>query len=372
VTFVASNFAQWSHAPEIIGRHFLPLSSNFCLLRRGPTKAQLAQKFADIKAIGLWKTAETVVNWPQSSKLLRFLGVWLICLTPKAAFSINWEQQSQRLLEISGTLLEGVPIGDPVVARFQLGLYLDASLLPKVNPTVGGKKEKVPAAPVHAVPTLGASGAFAISKTWKLTSGVSAGYLMPGAESLFGIKAKLSQWTAGGYFGVLGQFSRSFALTADLGVHLSNSTLKGGITSVEGNDEFHSKATILYFRPGFLMPNSGIWGNMLIGKKSTVSSLTIPEDNTKLETTDTLKDTFPFLLQGALGYTHKSTGLVAGAALLFVPARAYFPRVHLGWNYLIGDTEKASSGSKADTQKPASAAKSKKTPKKKRAKKVPK
>jgi hypothetical protein len=96
------------------------------------------------------------------------------------AFGVNWEQQSERLLQISGSILEGVPMGDPAISKYRLGLYADVSLLPKLNPTIGSKTEKVPSSPVHAVPSLLAGAAFDIASKWKLTSALKAGYLMPG------------------------------------------------------------------------------------------------------------------------------------------------------------------------------------------------
>ena len=285
------------------------------------------------------------------------------------AHAVNWEQQSERLLQISGALLEGVPIGDPPTAKWRLGIFADLSLLPKVNPTIGAKKEKVPSSPVHAVPSLFGSAAYEMSEKWKLTSNLQAGYLMPGLESLLGVKAKLSQWTAGGTIGVLGLVSKAFALQFDMGAHLSNSHLVGAITAPDAKDEFRSQATVLFVRPGLFLPESGIWTNLTLGTRSTESKLVIPSDQTTLNTKDNMKDAgLPFFFQPAIGYTHQDSGVVAGLGLMFIPARAYFPRIHLGWNYLI-DADNSVKKEIKETQSKADPTKKKK--KKKRKKRAP-
>jgi hypothetical protein len=272
---------------------------------------------------------------------------------------VNWEQQAERLERISATLLDGIPIPEPGTVKYGLGLKFDVSLLPKPNPKIGSKEEKVPSSPLHAVPTLKGYGLLDVSPRLRAGGFASAGYLAPGAEGLFGIKAKVSQYAAGAGGSLAYKWNPTLTLTTDVGLHATGGSVKGAITAPNAQDEFTFKTLVFYAAPGILLPSWGLWANLLLGSKSTEAELKIPSDETTLKTKDTLQDaSMPLIFQAALGWSHKATGVSAGLAYLVVPARLYMPRIHAGWIYPLGDVKEGPSpkaGSKA-TSKGAKAA----------------
>jgi hypothetical protein len=243
------------------------------------------------------------------------------------AFAVTtWENQAERLQKVSATLLDNVPVGDPVSAETAVELRFVISFLPKVNPTVGGKTEKVPSSPVHTIPTVQLNKMLITQKPVNVGLQVWAGYLMPGAESLFGIKAKLSQYA----FGAAADFSYALSsgeLFWNMGFQNTGATLKGEITSSHSDDTFKTQNLSFYAAPGYHMPSLGLWANFLVGLKSGTSEFDITSDATNYKFTDTLSDgSPPFLTQIAAGWRH-SSGLQVGAAELFVPKRLTMPRL---------------------------------------------
>jgi hypothetical protein len=253
------------------------------------------------------------------------------------AFAVNWEQQAERLQQISATLLDGLPVPEPAFSRYGVGIKLDTSFLPEPNTTVGSKKEKVPSSPVHTVPSIKGYAMHDISRKFRLGGNVYAGYLVPGLEGIMGVKAKLSQHAFGGQAGVMYLLNSNFGISADLGAHLTGGSLTGGITAVDAKDDFTFNTTILHFTSGIVMPKIGGWMNLLVGTRSSESELKIKSDKTDLKTKDTLADAdVPVLTQVAAGWTHIPTGASVGLAYLIVPARLYMPRMNLGFAYPIG------------------------------------
>jgi hypothetical protein len=286
------------------------------------------------------------------TKTSRSAIAWCAFILPlgvqHTAWAVNWEQQAERLLQISATLLDGVPIVEPGIAKFGLGLKLDTSFLPKPNTTIGSKSEKVPSSPVHAVPTVGGYGLFNVTRKIKLGANAYAGYLVPGVEGLVGVKAKLSQLAAGGGVSLQAAINPSISITTDAGVHYTSGTATGAITAPSAEDTFKFSTVLLWIAPGIYVPRFGLWSNMMFGTKATEAELNIPADKTDLKIKDSLKDSdsvqgapLPVWFQFTIGWRHRPTGISAALAYLVVPARVYMPRLHVGWTYAFSAPGKA-------------------------------
>ena len=266
-----------------------------------------------------------------------------------SAFAVTWEQQAERLLQVSATLLDAPPIGSPHAARFGLNITIDASFLPKPNPTIGAKKEKVPASPVHAVPTINLEKLISINKQFFISVGGSGGYLPAGGEKIVGVKAAATQFTYGANIGGVYLASKSLRSFLDLGYHFSSAKITGAITAPDAKDEFQAKSTIFYLRPGFYFPKANVWSSVMIGSKNTTAALDIPEDDTRVFTQDKLQDApLPAFFQFTVGYAHNSSGVNSALAYIFVPNRAYMPKIKVSWTY---DFQKPKSKSPSEKNK---------------------
>lgn len=253
-----------------------------------------------------------------------------ICFLTHTAYAVTWEEQAERLQLVSATLLDAVPFTNPVTSSFSLQIQLPLSVLPKVDPTVGGKSEKVPASPVHTVPTLKISAFVGRSNLFDLGVQLWGGYLLPGAEKIVGIKAALLELAAGGAI-VPSKNIGNVSIYIAFGGQLSQSELKGGITASDAHDEFTAKTTLLFVSPGFYSPATRTWGGLTIGQKTTESRFEIPADDTVFELTDTLSDSkFPYFIQANFGYNHPS-GVQVAIGELWVPNRLLIPRLLVGY-----------------------------------------
>lgn len=248
-----------------------------------------------------------------------------------SAFGITWEEQAERLQKVSATLLDGVPLADPVIRPRSLELKATLSLLPKLNTTVGGKTEKVPASPVHTVPTL------QYTQTLFGTNVVSSlqlwgGYLMPGAEKVIGLDAKLTQYLYGGAYALNFKGSGTEFFT-NVGMQMGAAELTGAITAATAKDEFTVRNQQFFVAPGLRFLAQNIWFGGYIGTKNTVSELYIPSDATRLKFEDTLSDASPgFVLQGSAGWAH-SSGIALALSEVWVPKRLLMPRVTFSYQY---------------------------------------
>ena len=256
-------------------------------------------------------------------------GVSLLIFQPVFAQSVTWEQQAERLQNVSATLLDGLPLGEPVQST-SVEARAIFSFLPKVNPKVGSKSEKVPSAPVHSVPTLQFNAVAGKSFGMQLW----AGYLPPGGEKLFGIKAKLSQWLVGG--SVQGLLPlQGFELFAPLGFQMGKSNLKGPIASPSSDDTFTSSSRFLCVAPGIRFPALHLWAGVLLSHKNTKSEFNISSEGTNLALTDTLSDSsFPYATQFSVGWYHES-GLQLALSELLVPKRITMPRLLVSYQYSL-------------------------------------
>lgn len=251
------------------------------------------------------------------------------------AIGVTWEQQAERLQLVSASLLDGLPIAEPVNSRISVGIKSIVSFLPTVNPQVGAKKEKVPSSPVHAVPTLQGDWNFYANGPLKISSRIWAGYLPAGAEKLLGIKAALSESIVG--FMGEGQYDLNpmAVFYSQMGYQYSSVKIKGAITATDAADSFSATNSFVYWAPGIRIPTFNAWANLLFGRRSGSSAFSIPADNTTLTLTDTGADaSFPLTTQIAAGWRHP-VGIQVGIAQLWVPNRLAMPRLLLAYEYKI-------------------------------------
>lgn len=262
---------------------------------------------------------------------LNFVGASSVLLgADLAVASVTWEEQAERLQHVSATLLDGVPFGEPVQRSFSLELRASVSFLPRVNSRVGSKQEKVPASPIHSVPTLQANAAVKGGLLGATGTGLQtwAGYLPAGAEKLLGVNAKLTQWCVGAALQQSWRLS-SVSLFLSGGAQLSDAQLRGAITEESANDSFQARTELAFFAPGLVHVSSGFWMNVLLGGKQTESVFEIPSDGTRFSLTDTLSDASPPLfVQPGAGWLFKS-GIQLGGAVIWVPERLIMPRMLL-------------------------------------------
>jgi hypothetical protein len=252
------------------------------------------------------------------------------------AKDVTWELQAERLQNVSAALLDNLPVGAPVSAQFSLGLGTQISFLPKPSPKIGGKSEKVPASPIHAVPTVTLSGLpFLNVGSWGRFVGVQtwAGFLPPGGEKLFGVNAKLTQYSLG--FAVLGAvpITPTLYFYSPVGFQYNSVDVEGAITASNAKDSFIAKTNLYYIAPGFRYVPWKIWGNVLIGKKLTKSTFKIPADETNFEINDDLSDTpLPVFTQMTIG-TDLPYNFSANFSYELMVERLAMPRIGLSYQY---------------------------------------
>ncbi len=213
------------------------------------------------------------------------LGIGIILtIHTSLCCAVTWEEQAERLQLISASLMENLPVSAPVASAGRVGLENRISFLPELNPQIGSKHEKVPSAPIHAIPTLSLEG---------YSMRCFAGYLVPGLEGLMGLNAKLTQSTIG-----LEWVPDWDGIYTSLGAQRTTGTLVGAITASDANDEFSLTSTEFHAALGF---HGGPWfGNILLAKKSTESRFSIPADATEVTLNDELSGSSPPLATQAM------------------------------------------------------------------------
>ena len=269
--------------------------------------------------------------------LFRLIVLLMTSLPLRAQETTIWHDQAERVMFVSATLLDNLPIGEPRAGFHTLGISLTLSMLPEVNPTVGGKQEKVPASPVAAMPTLKGTYTFKKFKNWALAGRLYAGAVFPGAESILGINAKLTQYGFGG----LALFEKNtgpLRTFFQVGIHYITTELFGSITSKDGcNLEFTDKDTsgcdffdsttfYSYAVMGVTHWKSKFFANLQLGVRSTDASFLITADATELKGSDiSMEQGWPFATQGVVGWRWKTVQVAL--AELWVPNRILMPRL---------------------------------------------
>lgn len=292
--------------------------------------------------------------------------------TNKATAAAWWYEQAERLQNVSASLLDGPPISEPVPYRNFIAGRMLTSVLPKASGRVGDKDEKVPSAPVHAVPTFVAGMPLYASGKYSLVGTGWAGllYLPTSVAKLMGINASLSQF-AFGFSGENMYRLPSMILTTSLGLQYANATIDGAITAAEAKDKFNAGTTLIHVSQGVRARTMPLWANAMLLMRRVTSKFAITLEQTEFIRTDTMADAqVPFATQLTVGATFNKNIHVALSEYI-VPDRLIMPRLSVVYQYTFGNKttassasaksaagEGSSSGSDGSTsQKPASSAK---------------
>ena len=276
------------------------------------------------------------------------------CGTASVALATRFEEQAERLQNVSATLLDSVPAFSPGLAAhptsavpLSLGLSSVVSLLPKVSPTVGAKTEKVPSSPVHTVPSLFVS---ARVPDWKNVSlDAYAGLLPPGGEKIFGIQAKLIQWQVGFRPSFSYSLSSASTLVGAPLVHYTVADMTGRIASHKSTKDSFIAKTLIYGAE-IQWQYRDFWASGLFAKKHTHSVFAIADDDTSLSQTDTLQDGPPgVLMQVALGATVLQNFSI-GIAEIAVPQRLLMPKLVLEYRHAFVSKTPAADANASSSQ----------------------
>ena len=284
--------------------------------------------------------------------LRSFAGVALAFVAQKAEAASWWYEQAERLQLVSASLLDGAPVAEPVPTTPFIEARLLTSLLPKPDPTVGAKQEKVPAAPLHTVPTF--VGGYPIMKSGRFTLvGTGwAGYLLlpKSVASLMGVQATLNQYIAGGSLETFFRL-KSINLITSIGGQFGSYGLEGAITAKDGEDSFKGSLTTIYLSQGVQARKIPLWANMMLLMRRGTSTFKVGKERTVFTRNDTMADSpLPLAAQITVGYTLFGS-LQLAASEYMVPNRTIMPRVSVAYQYLLGKPN-SSSLSDSGTKKP--------------------
>ncbi|NBO37856.1 hypothetical protein EBU99_04655 [bacterium] len=267
-------------------------------------------------------------------------SLWKIGVTALLAMSSNaraafwWYEQSERLQLVSAALLDGPPIAEPVPTNSFIEGRLLTSILPKPNPKVGAKEEKVPAAPAHTVPTLVFGTPLRSSGRYTLVATAWAGILpLPvAAAKIMGINASLNQTIAGLSAENIFRLPKML-LTTSVGVQYGRAKLEGGITSANAKDSFDASMTAIYVSQGVRGRTIPLWANGMLLVRNGKSKFNISAEATEFVRNDTMSDApIPLAAQVSLGMTVKKSIQLAFSQYV-VPERLYMPRVSIAYQY---------------------------------------
>lgn len=272
----------------------------------------------------------------------------------KSAAAVWWYEQAERLQNVSATLLDGPSVSEPVPVNsgFISARFL-TSLLPKPNPQVGSKKEKVPAAPLHVVPTLVAGYPIMTSGRYTLAGTAWAGFLpLPvSVGKMLGVNASLTQYTFGASAENIFRLSSLF-LTTSIGFQRGHARLEGAITALDAQDFFDSTTTLFHVSQGVTGRNIPLWANGMVLIRRGQSKFNISREKTEFVRTDNMSDAqIPLASQVTLGLSVGSSFNVAVSEYI-VPDRLIMPRVSLIYQYKFSNvSEPAKELSKTETKK---------------------
>ncbi|MBM3382474.1 MAG: hypothetical protein FJY29_08555 [Betaproteobacteria bacterium] len=264
------------------------------------------------------------------------LALLLLC-RGRADAAAFWYDQAERLQLVSATLLDGVPISEPVPTTGHLGFRLLTSLLPKPNPKVGDKAEKVPAAPLHTIPTISGGYPFARSGRYTLVGTAWTGYL-PLAKSMakkIRVDASINQYIFGASLENIFRHPRMFLITS-IGVQYGKAQVLGAITEDKVNDKFDTALTSAYIAQTVQGRRVPMWINGMLVFRRGKSTFLIEKEKTEFERSETMSDApVPFAFQFGIGLTIKKSIHLAISEYI-VPNRLIMPRISLAYQYAFG------------------------------------
>lgn len=251
-----------------------------------------------------------------------------------ALYAETWEQQAERLQNVSAAMLDDVPFAEILSGSSHVLFKSSLSILPKTNPTIGAKSESVPSSPIHMVPTVQADFIHQPQQSWSTGLRAWAGYLPSGTEKLVGLNASMSQWKLGASWinrFTLGELEPGF----ELGLQKTAAKLSGAITASDANDEFKVSTQLVYGAIALRIPKWQTWTSLIFLRRTAESEFYIPADSTRLSLTDTMDDGgSPISEQIAAGYEF-ANGWQVGLGQLYVPDRLTMTRLLAGWKVAL-------------------------------------
>lgn len=278
------------------------------------------------------------MTWRNLAFAKTALTASVLFYSAKAEAAAWWYEQAERLQLVSAALLDGTPISEPVPTTGHVGFRSIISLLPKPNPKVGDKAEKVPAAPIHTVPTL--SGGFPIARSgrYSLSMTTWAGYLpLPKSiAKILGVDASISQYIFGGSLENSFRHPRMFLITS-IGAQYGKAKVFGAITEANVSDQFDAALTSAYISQTVQGRRIPMWINGMLVFRRGKSTFLIEKEKTEFVRSDTMSDApIPFGLQVSVGITVKKSIHVALSEYI-VPNRLIMPRFSLAYQYAFGN-----------------------------------
>lgn len=291
--------------------------------------------------------APVVQNWLTSLFKLGALVTQMVALiafqlhmTPSAQAEV-WKLQTERLLQVSGSLLDDVPTG---VSIDEHSIAIDVggavTIIPDIDPTVGSKQEGIPNAPIHFVPkaalSVGSKDILAGNTLLSLRGWL--GFLPSQASRLVvGQGVDFQQRTAGIELSVVEKNPR-FAQNLRLGVksyfqtneaelsgHFSTSAAIGPKDSFQVSNTQAGLALFLHHK------TTGLFSEVLGLVRSSEIHFFISEDNNSIKLQDGYNPATNELADGAaggqvsLGWSLYD-GVQLGMAQLYLPQRIAAPR----------------------------------------------
>lgn len=270
--------------------------------------------------------------------VLKSLAVLTLCFSaPNARAASWWYEQAERLQLVSAALLDGAPIAEPVPLTTFLEARMLTGLLPKPDPTVGGKQEKVPAAPLHTIPTFVAGMPITKSKRFSLMGTGWGGYLLlpSSVAKIMGVQASLSQYIAGASLEAYFRLN-SINLITSVGGQFGSYGLEGGITAEDGEDSFKGSLTTLYLSQGLQARKIPLWANAMLLMRRGTSTFKVGKEKTVFTRDDTMADApLPLAAQFTVGYTLFNSVQIAASEYM-VPNRLIMPRLSVAYQYAFG------------------------------------
>ncbi|NBW81074.1 hypothetical protein EBR21_04900, partial [bacterium] len=227
-------------------------------------------------------------------------------VSSKARAAAWWYEQAERLQNVSAALLDGPPISEPVPNRNFIAGRMLTSLLPKASGHIGDKDEKVPSAPVHAIPSFVAGMPLYSSGKYSLVGTGWAGLLpLPvSIAKLMGINASLTQFA----FGASGENMYrlpSMILTTSVGFQYANATIDGAITAANAKDNFNATTTLFHVGQGVRARTMPLWANAMFLVRRVTSKFAITLEQTEFTRIDKMADAqIPFATQLTVGATY--------------------------------------------------------------------
>lgn len=272
----------------------------------------------------------------------RTLAAVAVCIFfASSAQAEVWKLQTERLLQVSGSLLDAVPAGASIDQHpISIDFGGAVTFIPEIDPTVGSKQEGIPSAPVHFVPTL----ALSLTSSRLISGNISyslRGWMgsLPSKVSRFAVGSQVSfhQRTSGIEFAVfekkpslvdtlrLGVKSYIQAAEAELSGHFSTSV------SSDQKDSFKSSNIHAGLSLFIRHDSTRIFSELLGIIRSSEVNFFIAEDSNSILVRDGYKSDTNEFSRGATGGQfslgwNPIAGVQVGVAQLYLPQRIAAPR----------------------------------------------